>query len=193
VPAGFASRLWRRYLRLSLQGLIVLVLVIGAGLGWIVRSARIQREAVAAIERAHGWVAYDFECLNRDGMAEGKRWMPRWLEDLIGVDYFSHVTAVWLWRSRTATDATFAQVERLTQVQQLELAQSSISDADLAHLKGLTSLSQLGLSGTRVTDAGLAHLKGLTNLSLLYLGGTQVTDAGMRDLKQALPTLTIIR
>jgi hypothetical protein len=36
------SRPWRRYLRFSVRGLIVLVLLIGAGLGWTVRSARIQ-------------------------------------------------------------------------------------------------------------------------------------------------------
>ena len=47
------ARPWRRFLRLSVRGLIVLVLVIGAGLGWLVRSAHIQRDAVAAITR--GW------------------------------------------------------------------------------------------------------------------------------------------
>ena len=43
------SHPWRRFLRFSVRGLIVVVLVIGAGLGWIVRQAHIQRDAVAAI------------------------------------------------------------------------------------------------------------------------------------------------
>ena len=30
------SRPWRRFLRLSVRGLIVLVLLIGAGFGWLV-------------------------------------------------------------------------------------------------------------------------------------------------------------
>ena len=60
-----ASRRWRRYLRFSVRGLIVVVLVVGGWLGWIVRGARIQREAVAAITRAGGRVAYDWE--RRDG------------------------------------------------------------------------------------------------------------------------------
>ena len=34
------SRPWRRYLRFSVRGLIGLVLVIGLGLGWLVRSGR---------------------------------------------------------------------------------------------------------------------------------------------------------
>ena len=48
MPAGPVLCSWRRYLRFSLRGLIVLVLVIGVWVGCIVRSARIQREAVAA-------------------------------------------------------------------------------------------------------------------------------------------------
>jgi hypothetical protein len=48
----------RRWVRLSLWGLVVGVLIIGAGLSWLVRSARIQREAVAAIKKGGGDVIY---------------------------------------------------------------------------------------------------------------------------------------
>jgi hypothetical protein len=41
-------RPWRRHLRFSVRGLIVLVLVTGGWLGWVARGARIQREAVSA-------------------------------------------------------------------------------------------------------------------------------------------------
>lgn len=61
------------------------------------------------------------------------------------------------------------------------------------HLKGLTNLTNLVLYRTQASDAGLVHLKGLTNLSYLQLDGTQVTDAGVKELKQALPSLRIIR
>ena len=50
---------WRRILRFSVQGLILFVIVFGAGLGWIVRQAHIQRSAVAAIKRDRGVVYYD--------------------------------------------------------------------------------------------------------------------------------------
>ena len=55
------SRLWRRLQRFSVRGMIVVVLLVGGSLGWFVRSARIQREAVAAIEKAGGGVSYDWE------------------------------------------------------------------------------------------------------------------------------------
>jgi hypothetical protein len=70
--AGPVSRPWRRYLRFSVRGLIVLVLVIGAGLGWIVRSARMQREAVAAIKNAGGSVSYDWRWSNGNSDFPGR-------------------------------------------------------------------------------------------------------------------------
>ena len=57
MAAGPISRPWLRYLRFSIRGLIVLVLMIGVGLGWLVRSARIQREAVTSIQHAGGGVS----------------------------------------------------------------------------------------------------------------------------------------
>ena len=215
--ANAVSRSWRRYLRFSVRGLIVLVLVIGAGMGWIVRSARIQREAVAAIVNDRGGVLYDWEWSNGEFIPGGKLRAPRWIVDLIGIDYFGHVTEVWLTKSSAAPDAVMEQAGSLTRLQRLEVDGSSTGDVGLVHLKELTNLSELDLSGTRitdvglvhlkgltkiaslylshtqVTDAGLVHLKGLTNLSILYLYDTRVTDAGIDELKQALPSLNIIR
>jgi hypothetical protein len=184
-------RPWRRYLRFSVRRLIVLVLVIGAGLGWFVHEAQVQRDAVAVIKRAGGSVSYDWAWKNGSSVPGGKPWAPRWLVDLVGVDYFGHVTIVVSDPGARSTDATLAQIGRLTQLEVLDLPESSISDAGLAHLKGLTNLSVLGLADTQVTDAGLAQLKGLTKLSSLWLDGTHVTDVGVKELTRALPGLTI--
>jgi hypothetical protein len=59
MPAGPVPHPWRRYLRFSLRGLMLLVIVVGAGLGWSVRQAHVQRNAVAAIKRDDGVVYYD--------------------------------------------------------------------------------------------------------------------------------------
>jgi hypothetical protein len=204
-------RAWRRFLRLSVRGLVVLVLVIGVSLGWLVRGARIQREAVAAITKAGGAVEYDWEWNNGKSISRGNSRAPKWLVDLIGVDYFGHVTVVWL--ARAESDAVIAQVARLTRLQYLgmwslndtrlanlkgltelthvSLYGTQVIDASLTHLEGLTKLSTLDLRNTHVTDAGLAHLKGLTNLSELYIVGDQVTYVGVKELNQALPNLKI--
>ena len=163
MHAGTACHHWRRLLRFSVRGLIVLVLVIGAGLGWLVRSAHIQRDAVATIKGADSSVYYDWEWNYR----EYTRWAPRWLVDLVGVDYFDHVAVVSL--PETPTEAMLINVSSLTQVQDLSFNGSSIGDAGLEHLNGLNNLSDLNLRNTKVSDAGLIHLKGLTKLSRVDL------------------------
>jgi Leucine Rich repeats (2 copies)/Leucine Rich repeat len=208
MQAAIVSRPWRTFLRLSVRGLIVLVLVIGAALGWMVRSARVQRDAVAAITKTGGSVFYDWEWRNGKSTQGCDPWAPRWLVKLMGVDYFGHVTLVIFSDSSTATDATIEQVACLTQLEELvhdqlpvgdqgvirlmglgdlnrfvlDLSDTEVSDDGLAHLKGLTRLTHLDLSGTRVTDRGLARLKGLTKLTHLNLSRTRVTDAGLANV-----------
>jgi hypothetical protein len=78
-------------------------------------------------------------------------------------------------------------LERLTQLQRLELEDTQVTDAGLKHLEGLTQLHYLSLSGTQVTDAGREHLKALKQLRWLHLAWTHCTDAGMKKFEQAMP------
>ncbi len=203
---------WRRCLRFSVRGLIVLVLLIGAGLGWLVRSARIariQREAVAAIERAGGFVEYDSNWRARNPSFQRMPWALQWLVDRFEDEYLRHVVSVHVSSlgAPARGDPLLTQIGRLTRVEELDLCTSSaadadfshlenlhnlvklrihgdrISDAGLLHLSGLTNLRELDLSSLRIADAGLAHLKGLTNLSILRLNSTKVSDAGLEHLK----------
>ncbi len=161
-----APRPWRSFLRFSIRALIVLVLVIAAGLGWIVRQAHVQRDAVAAIKKDGGDVLYDWQWSNGAVHRGGKPWATRRLVDLIGVDYFGHVTVA---------------------------ALSGATDARAAMVSSLTRLEVLALNRSSVTDHGLAHLKALTRLTYLNVRHSQVTDAGVKELEQALPSLEIIR
>jgi hypothetical protein len=111
MPTDPALRPWRRLLRFSVRGLIVLVLVIGAALGWIVHQAHVQRDAVAALRMAGGLVQCDWEWRDGNRISGGKPWAPRWLVDLIGVDYFGHVTTV-QFQPPTGTDSTLVEVGR---------------------------------------------------------------------------------
>lgn len=164
-----ASRPWRRFLRFSVRGMIVVVLVIGAGLGRIVHQAHVQRDAVAAIVKNRGRVLYDWDWSDGKWMPEGKLRAAPWLVDLVGIDYFGHVTILWLTTGTEAPDAVMEQAARLPGLDRLEVI------------------------GSPITDAGLANLKTLTKLSVVHLDGTQVTDAGVEELKRALPNLTIYR
>ena len=191
MPAGPASRPWRRYLRLSVRGLIVLVLVIGVWLGWIVRSARIQREAVAAITRAGGHVSYDWEWRNGRYFAEPKPWAPQWLVDRVGVDLFGHVVAASPSQARGQAIRRLAHVGRFTRLESLSIYSSSVTDQGLAHFEGLTRLSEINLCNTQVTDDGLKHLEGLKGLSSLVINATRISDDGLKHLSR-LTKLSIL-
>ena len=177
------TRPWRRFLRFSVRGLIVLVLVIGGGLGWLVRSARIQREAVAAIKSAGGLVFYDGKWIDGVHDSAATTWAPRWLVDLVGFDYFGRVTMVAIDSFSTAAKTKTSPVGDLASLQQSRTRESSFPGAVLAHLTGLPRLSVLKLSGHQVTDDELIHLEGLTNVSHLDLVSTRITGAGLVHLK----------
>jgi hypothetical protein len=54
-------RPWWRYLRLSVRGLMLVVLAVGGYLGWWLHLARVQRQAVAAIRGAGGSISYEWD------------------------------------------------------------------------------------------------------------------------------------
>jgi hypothetical protein len=81
---------WRNP-RLIVRTMIALVLITGAGVGWLIRSARIQRETVLALQKNGGAVNYNWEVIDGKPIPDGKPPVPRWLVDLVGIDYFGHV------------------------------------------------------------------------------------------------------
>jgi hypothetical protein len=194
-------------LRFSVRGLIVVVLLVGGWLGWLVRTARIQREAVAAIEAAGGEVRYDWEWSNGNNIRGEKPWVPRWIVDQIGVDCIGHVRCVLLENpdddvmrsvgqlsrievlchfepSPVLTDAGMAHLNQLPGLRLLSIHGARVTDRGMVCLKGLTEMSQLDLRYNRISDAGLANLKGLTKLSMLVVNCNQITDAGLVHLKR---------
>ena len=163
MPVPSLPKSVRPWLRLSVRGIIVLVLVIGGWLGCVVRDVRIQRGAVAALKRAGAGVKYDRECNHGIPNPKGRPWAPRWLVDRIGVDYFGKVVYV-VALTRGIDNSVFAPLGRLKWLERLNLTGTAVTEAGLARLEGLTHLRTLDLSNaTGVGDAGLAHLKGLAS------------------------------
>ena len=175
------KRLWRSYMRFSLRGLIALVLIVGGWLGWMVRNAQVQRDAVASIRRSGGRVWFAWQVKNGDIDRNAQPRAPKWLVDQVGVDYFGHVVIVGL--GSQATDSELSQVGRLSRVETLILHVTEVSDAGLAHIRGLTRLKKLDMGATRIGDAGLRRIAGLTGLQSLNLNSTRVTDAGLKHLE----------
>jgi hypothetical protein len=175
-----AARGWRRRPRLGIRGLIAAVVVIGGALGWFLRSERAQREAVAEIRRAGGFVMY--EPFWRDNFVSANRepWQPGSVVNAIGIDYFAHPSEVEFYGK--GADPDLLAVGRLTKVVRLSLADSTVTDLGLTHIKSSKNLAFLHLVNSQVTGAGLVHLTGLVNLSELSLSDSRVTDDGLAHL-----------
>ena len=182
---------WWRHLsiRLSVRTLIVLVLAIGVGLGWIVHRARTQRLAVAAIERAGGKVEYDWEWTDfttSPPPPPAKPW-PRWLVDAVGIDYLADIVSVQfngaIESPRPPTNDLMREVGRLGRLKSLSLSFcDEVTDAGLANLGDLSSLRELVIMSHSISDAGLASLRNL-DLKRLRLADCPVTAAGLVHLK----------
>jgi internalin A len=184
---------WRHRLRLSVRALMVLVLITGAGLGWVIHRARVQREAVAAIRKAGGQVAYNWEWKNGHWVLRGGKPLtpnaPRWLVHTLGIDFFGHVALVNI-SLPDDPDEVFTHIGQLEGLEDLLLSGSPPSDAALVHLNGLHRLRNLEINWTqhpnnaRITDAGLSQIAKLINLEQLSLAYTQITDAGLAQLER---------
>ena len=205
------KRPWWSYASLSVRALIALIVVIAAALAWVSIPASVQRSAVRAIEESGGKVWYDVQAdatpivrvQARALPGEKQTWTnwlansssawwgwlvdfvpaypPQWLVDSLGPDYFRNVVSVSF--THRATDADLVQVEKLSQLERLDLYGSAVTYRGLAKLKGLHHLQTVVLVRTKVGDAGLAQLAGITSLRILSLEGTELSDEGVSHLR----------
>ena len=212
MPDESRARPWLHRIQLSIRALMVVILVLGGGFGWLahlVRQARIQGSAVTAITKAGGSVLYDWQFENGNVRVkpggntisyEVPGW-PNWLVDRLGVDAFGSVTDVSFRRSPMNPSANeialaLAEVGKLNRLKHLTFVLTPVSDAGLAHLEGLSNLESLMLRGQNgVTDAGVAHLARMTSLKGLYLENSQISDAGLAYVSRltGLETLNLAR
>jgi hypothetical protein len=160
---------------MSLRALMLLIVVVAGWLGWICHRARVQREAVAAIERAGGQVWFNWQLKN--GVVTGGE--PGWLRRRLGPGFFEEVKDVQGFSK--VGDALMPHVGHLHHLDSLAIAGCDVTDEGVKQLAQLSELWFLNLGKTRITDAGLV-IGRLTNLEILILDNTAVTDAGLVHL-----------
>jgi internalin A len=195
-----SRRAWWRRPRMTVRTLLILVLVLCGGFGWVAhvfRQAEAQRQAVAAIQKVGGTVLYDWqfeggEVRVKPGTNTISDEVPGWpkrLVDRVGVDAFGSVTQVSFRQplggsSPAEFEEVLAQVGHLGRLKQLSFITTPVNDAGLAHLRDLSDLESLMLRGcTGFSDAGLVHLERMVGLKGLYLDDAKVTDAGLAHLR----------
>lgn len=167
----------RRWFQFRLRTLLVVMLVISLGMGWVMK----ERRRIA--ERREAFVSAGLMfSVGEDS------YQPVWHLILFGVDVRF---ASRIWGDSTTTDDGLVHLRELTRLHSLYLRGDQVTDAGMVHLKGLKQLQVLNLNGTQVTDSGLEQLRELTQLKILWLTDTQVTYAGVAKLQTALPNCKI--
>jgi hypothetical protein len=183
--------------RFSVRFLMVLVLILGAGFGWVVYRAHLQRDAVAAIRRSGGHVDYFWDEIERS-RPKGRmgiipppptpKPVPGWQERLaayIGPDSVSHVYNVYLvGEGGRDPDEVMTDVGRLDQLHWLYIRDRPVTDSGLAAVVNLRGLHFLNLVGTRLTNTGLRYVSYHGELRKLDLSYTRITDAGLADISR---------
>jgi Leucine Rich repeat len=147
-------------------------------------------KAVAAIQRAGGWVSpaflfYPQACvvvIEGDKVTDG---------DLIHLGQLKNMSVLSLDRAKV-TDAGMAHVASSKNLKVLSLEDTQVTDAGLAHLKPLKKLRELDLKGAPVGDAGLDHISELKRLRKLTVVNTQVSAEGVARLRRSLPWCRIL-
>lgn len=180
----------RHWYQFRLQRLFVVTLICAVAASWVAHrrdKKHAEREAVAAVRKAGGFVFYESDLNEIDDSGRiinpPRPRGPDWLRKLAGDDSFNDPVFVSYNKAPNSAQATLASVAQLDKVQYLSLQSSNITDSALANLNGLHQLRVLSLADTTVGDAGLAQLTELSTLEQLVLGRTRVTDAGLAYLE----------
>jgi Leucine Rich repeat len=181
----------RRRFGLRLWGLMVVVLTIGLGLGWLKYRLRSQREAVDAVERAGGWIYYDYM---KENSPNRRPYGPTWLNKLVGPDslfLFSDVVEVRFLGlpkdDEPVDDSLMPYLALFSRLERLDLGDTHhVTGLGLRHIRGLTKLEVLEFPLRSQSDADLSSLANLKKLRVLRFdtGGNSnaIGDVGLRNL-----------
>ena len=199
----------RRRLAFSLRALLILVTVVCLVLGFKVRQVRRQREAVQALAAEQVVMIWDYQVA---GQTEppGPMWLRRWLGDdffahvemlnftvfmmggpvsdnvddrlLVHLRSLPHIKNILLDGCEKVTDRGLGHFASLHHLEELHLANTSVTGDSFDSLRNLDGLKVLMLDSTPVTDDSLAKLAPLKNLEELWLADTAITDESIPHL-----------
>jgi hypothetical protein len=191
MPAPSSSWLRRCQARPSVRSLMLIVLVVGGGLGWIAsqRQREVRRQGAIATIRA-SLASVDFEggevsricwfggSVHPDTLPQGRLTADQ--ADALGtcgrLKELSMVTAA-------MTDEGLAALSRDRGLERLYCFKPAVTDAGAKHLAGLGVLKKLELlRAPGLTDAALAHLAGLADLEEINLSGARIDGSGLVHL-----------
>ena len=187
----------RRRLSLSLRALMLIVLVVSVGLGWISNQARVQRKAVATIRRTGGNVSVNWPWVSLPSSRilvknPGPAFLRRWL----GPEYFDTVTYVdYLNATQTPKlggDEVLRAAYHFPMLEDLAIVHTDATDAGAEGLGRLTKLKSLDLRMNQMTARTVKDFGNLTELRKLELGSIPLRDEDMTFLRKLTKLETLL-
>lgn len=172
----------QRRLRFGSRSLLIVITIFCVSIGWYVHRAQSQKKGVRCILRYGGTVHYDYERFdsNQVPIANTKPPGPKWLQNILGVDYFSNIVTANLNGTKVRDLIPLGGLKRL---EYLDVSNTRVRD--LSPLSGLKNLRYLSLQNTPIDD--VTPLAGLKRLEYLNLSGSHVVNvrplAGLTKLK----------
>ena len=161
-----------RWYQYQLRSLLVLIVVLCLGFGWLggkIRRIVSEKRAAPLIQAMGGRILY--------GIVESPNFRTKLQDEM-------SYTADESLRKMLSIDHSFANW--------VDLDDTDVADEDFDVLDGLSYLEYLSLNNTQITDAGLPHLYKFEYLQIVDLRNTQVTTEGVDKLKLALPKCEIM-
>ena len=152
--------------------------ILAAWLGHQMKLANDQQEIVATIRAAGATVVYK----SRNNALE------RWLGQLFGIDFISHVELVRLNDSHSV-DMLLSHIKELGGLRELELRRTDLSDKGMVSIGKILSLQHLEIGSTNISDKGLTQIGAMEKLRTLDVSDTRITNEGLLFIAR-LPNLT---
>ncbi len=162
----------RRYFRVSLRALWVLLTLFCLWIGKESIEMRRENKAVSWVIQNGGQVEYDREPV------------PTWLQPLVGENFLRHVTKVMI-RSRQLPD--ISPLAAFEELEELRLIACDVKE--IQPLSGLTKLTYLQLNKNQIED--VFPLESLRNLEMLNIHHNQVEDISIVVVLTKLKNLDV--
>ena len=185
---NFAMPIRLRSPRVRIRTLILAVALVGLVMGWYVAKAKSRREAIAAIEKAGGWVEYA-DRFDGDTLSDrdDPPW-PRWIRRVVGDEMLRGVRRVGLadaenednTEKREPRDwsAALEALGKLPEIRQLRM--DPAGPGVFERIESLQGVEEVSFTQRKFPEdtrlAGLARLGNVRNLNLCY---TWLTDSDL--------------
>ena len=175
-----SDRSWRRFFRIGIGTLLVLVSILCLWFGLVVNPVLQQRQVVEFVKNSGGTVHFEHEAyrwplphpeFSSDLTFDESKEVPgpSWLKYLIGEDLFRKPVMIDLAEKEAGQVNNLRALVKLDDVLWLNLAFNEVTDEGLAPIGEMNQLRVLCLDRNRLTDQGLVHLANLQQLELLDL------------------------